>query len=110
MLRIDENIDLYRYEIHSLIKAFYPAEDVKVLVENDPVSEKTRREHPNVFMKVSMERDRIAFQISGTGEEGNDFRRSLPAPSGADYSAKCKETKDALKSFLYQTLSEYTGT
>ena len=66
MLQIDENIDLYRYEIHSLIKAFYPAEDVKVLVENDPVSEKTRREHPNVFMKVSMERDRIAFQISGT--------------------------------------------
>ena len=57
MLRIDENIDLYRYEIHSLIKAFYPAEDVKVLVENDPAGEKIRREHPDVFMKVSMERD-----------------------------------------------------
>ena len=110
MLRIDENIDLYRYEIHSLVKAFYPAEDVKVLVENDPVSEKTRREHPDVFMRVSMEKERIALWISGNGEEGADFLRSLPAPSGADYSAKCRETKDALKSFLYQTLSEYTGT
>ena len=26
------NRELYRYEIHSLVKAFYPEEDVKVLV------------------------------------------------------------------------------
>ena len=25
------NLDLYRYEIHAMLKAFYPAEDVKVL-------------------------------------------------------------------------------
>ena len=29
------NIDLYRYEIHSLLKAFYPLEDVKVLTSED---------------------------------------------------------------------------
>ena len=27
-----ENIELYRYEIHSLLKAFYPQETVKVFV------------------------------------------------------------------------------
>ena len=102
MLLIEENIDLYRYEIHSLVKAFYPAEDVKVLVENDPNSEKIRKEHPDIFLRVTMLPEKIELRILPEKEE-------LPAPAGADYSAKCKETKDALKTFLYETLSHHTG-
>lgn len=106
MLLIEENIDLYRYEIHSLVKAFYPAQDVKVLVENDPNSEKIRRDHPEIFMKVTMLPEKMALQILS---EEKTLSEELPAPAGADYSAKCKETKDALKTFLYETLSHYTG-
>lgn len=106
MLLIEENIDLYRYEIHSLVKAFYPAQDVKVLVENDPNSEKIRRDHPEIFMKVTMLPEKMALQILS---EEKTLSEELAAPAGADYSAKCKETKDALKTFLYETLSHYTG-
>ena len=35
MITVIENIELYRYEIHSLLKAFYPREDVKVLTAGD---------------------------------------------------------------------------
>ena len=134
MLLIEENIDLYRYEIHSLVKAFYPAQDVKVLVENDPNGEKIRKDHPEIFMKVTMLPEKISLQIlpekearseeTGTeadsGQTGNEdssekrgektgFAGELSAPSGADFSAKGKKTKDALKTFLYETLSGYTG-
>lgn len=106
MLLIEENIDLYRYEIHSLVKAFYPAQDVKVLVENDPNSEKIRRDHPEIFMKVTMLPEKMALQILS---EEKALSEELPAPSGADFSAKGKKTKDALKTLLYETLSHYTG-
>lgn len=134
MLLIEENIDLYRYEIHSLVKAFYPAEDVKVLVENDRNSEKIRKEHPEIFMKVTMLPEKIELQILPEKEvpsekagnkanaekakcganfpksdAGNRFGRVFTAATGADYSAKCKGTKDALKTCLYETLANYTG-
>ena len=44
MLLVSENIDLYRYEIHSLVKAFYPEQEVKVLVDGDANSEKIRKD------------------------------------------------------------------
>ena len=38
------NIDLYRYEIHSLLKAFFPQEDVKVLTKADAEGNRKYRE------------------------------------------------------------------
>ena len=35
MLKILTNLDLYRYEIHALVKAFFPAEDVKVFLAGE---------------------------------------------------------------------------
>ena len=35
MLNAIVNLDLYRYEIHALIQAFYPEESVKVWLESD---------------------------------------------------------------------------
>ncbi len=102
MLRVDENIDLYRYEIHSLVKAFYPAEDVKVLVDHDANSDRIRADHPEVFLRVEMKAEGISLQF------GKSYF-ALAAPEGANYGEKCKETKDALKTFLYQSLCEYTG-
>ena len=37
------NIELYRYEIHSLLKAFYPEEDVRVVVTGQEPRKKKER-------------------------------------------------------------------
>lgn len=105
MLLIEENTDLYRYEIHSLVKAFYPEEEVKVLVEGDPNSEKIRKEHPEIFLQVRMLPQEMVLLFPGP--EGKTFRHA--SPDGTDYSRKGKAAKDALKTFLYETLSEHTG-
>lgn len=104
MLLIEENIDLYRYEIHSLVKAFYPKEEAKVLVKGDPNSEKLRKEHPDIFLEVLLEPEKMTLQFSG--EETAFVQEST---DGTDFSRKGKAAKDALKTFLYETLSGHTG-
>ena len=54
-----ENVELYRYEIHSLLKAFYPQETVKVFV-----GEPDERKYPEpAFLRVDFENDRIEMTI-----------------------------------------------
>ena len=57
------NIELYRYEIHSLLKAFYPQETVKVFV-----GEPDAGRYPDpAFLRVQFEENRIEMQITGEG-------------------------------------------
>lgn len=69
MLIVIENIDLYRYEIHSLMKAFFPEEDVKVRVAGDPsdahVQEKAarRRNDPAPVLVLDFEKDHITAHL-----------------------------------------------
>ena len=117
MLRVDENIDLYRYEIHSLVKAFFPSEDVKVCVDGDANGDKTRKAQPLVFLRIELKPQQITLRFEenekGQGTFSGQLRpemiRSLTSEREADYTVKSKDTKSTLKSFLYQTLCEYTG-
>ncbi len=119
MLRVDENIDLYRYEIHSLVKAFYPEQEVKVCVDGDANAEKVRKLQQEVFLRVEFKPAEILLKLKnrtegeknagGSAAAEAEMVRRLTSAGDADYSVKSKSTKDDLKSFLYQTLCEYTG-
>ena len=121
---IRENNDLYRYEIHSLVKAFRPGENVKVIVAGDPHAGKALRDDPDIFMDLIFEEElltiRIHTGVSGaqgpeSGEKSpeggsllreDDFVRSCPVVHGT---VKSRELKDSMKALLYEALSEFTG-
>lgn len=99
-----ENLDLYRYEIHSLLKAFLPTEEVKVLVEGDPHAEKILREHPEISLRVHFEKSGITLHFE---KENRTFEKAAD-PSGDDRE-KGSRTKNDLKHLLYDSLCRITG-
>lgn len=100
MLVVKCNKDQFAYDIHSLVKAFYPAEDVKVFVEGEK-SLSSDQHLPEFF--VLFEEKKITFEIymaesivsRGVSEVDEVLERS--------------EYKNLLKHLLYQQLSKYTG-
>ena len=99
-----ENVELYRYEIHSLLKAFYPQETVKVFV-----GEPDERKYPEpAFLRVDFENDRIEMTI--LPPEQTAVTRTVQAPEGIAYDRKSTECKTAAKHLLYEMLCAHTGT
>lgn len=96
------NIELYRYEIHSLLKAFYPEEDVRVVVTGQEPRKKKDLGIPWIY--IDYEEDSIRVRIP---EE--DRSAALRAPAGDSYAAKGPACKAALKHLLYDFLSACTG-
>ena len=95
---VSVNRELYRYEIHSLVKAFYPAEDVDVRVAEDdaiPCKEGTS-------FCVTYHRSYMQIQ-----DEHVTLRAD--AAQGAVYDEKNAACKQALKSLLYRFLQTTTG-
>ena len=133
-----ENIELYRYEIHSLLKAFYPRETVKVFVGEPDV-----RKYPEpAFLRVTFSDDLIEMTLfpeaapeengsetgvnsAGTvkaggqaaencGETpGQELRepvcKTARAPEGIRYNEKGPDCKTRAKHMLYEMLSSFTG-
>ena len=130
-----ENIELYRYEIHSLLKAFYPRETVKVFVGEPDI-----RKYPEpAFLRVTFCESSVEMTLfpeaapaddeSGTAQEGENgpkesgaangavvnelpagpVTRVIRAPEGVLYNEKSAELKTAAKHLLYEMLSSFTG-
>lgn len=93
MILVKLNRPEFEYDIHSLIKAFYPKEDVSVSAE-----EKAFDVPAILQMDISYYDDRIciAWQENRYAEFSIDFMDRI-------------ETKNKLKQQLYRMLSEYTG-
>ena len=105
MLTASVNTELYRYEIHSLIKAFYPEEDVKVLVEGAPVKGAGREEALRTapFMTVRFSPDLLQVSLPGAG-------MCLSEKAGEEpFDRKGRECKTVLKHLVYDLLGAYTG-
>ena len=98
MIYIRTGRDLYRYEIHALVREFFPGEEVKVLLE---------AQYPpdlgEPFLAVDFE-DSVLRLRTGSGDI-----REVKAPEGVRFSAKSRQTRDAVKHLLYSVLSEQTG-
>lgn len=96
MIIVTLNEDRYAYDIHSLVKAFYPQQDVKVFVEGTK-DERSDAGMPAFF--VVFEPEEICAGIAGKTEK--KIRLSAPQDRGA--------VKNDLKQLLYGILSEETG-
>lgn len=96
MIIVMLNEDRYAYDIHSLVKAFYPEQDVKVFAEG------TKEEQSDAGMPaffVIFKEEEICAGI--TGKTQKTIRLGAPQDKGA--------VKNDLKQLLYGILSEETG-
>ena len=93
----------FEYDIHSLVKAFYPACDVKVYV-GDAEKESSSSDFPDLDLKFTGEAVLLSW-ISGEsgtasfGVKKIEIAENMPRP----------EVKNRLKQLIYVTLSEHTG-
>lgn len=99
---ITVNTDLYRYEIQALIKAYYPADDVRVLLTGSDKLRRALAHGEHVYATLTYEPECITFTIG-------DAAHTAAAPAGTDYCKIGPACKEALKHLLYDTLAEETG-
>ena len=102
MITVKLNKPEFEYDIHSLIKAFYPAEEVYVS-EKDKETEDVIDYHMDiVYGDADIALKFFTVNSDLTLETVSDTRISV------DHENR-KETKNELKRALYRMLSDYTG-
>ena len=96
MLTVTMNKAQWEYDIHSLVKAFYPEQQVKVIT---PESQNRLDEK-----EEGQQAERIAISLAGEREV------TITMPSGRQYNRELEaDTKNSFKRFLYTSLSEELG-
>lgn len=101
---VKSNRAQFEYDIHALVKAFYPEWDIKVLTPESVVKDKKVREAEPV-MELEFGDREVVLKVA----------HSLHNPCPHKYiwnsegQAGQKEYKNAFKKFLYLSLSEETG-
>lgn len=95
----------FEYDIHSLVKAFYPKEEVYVSTKD-----KEKKEEPvHYHMDVQFAPEEIIFFWKKVEpSEENENQTGITKRVAVDYTNR-KKTKNSLKRTLYRLLSEYTG-
>ena len=99
MIAVQLNKRDFEYDIHSLIRAFYPGMDVPVYQEAEP--------HPEGWEKklvVDYQPDKITLVFLDS-----DGQILAKREQQVEYEADRKATKNVLKSMLYELLRDYTG-
>ena len=99
MIIVKLNKPEFEYDIHSLIKAFFPEENVSVTAE-----EKHYDEPASWMFKMDYREDGIAVEWKKNGGEEPAGQAFI----AADFTER-KEAKNQLKQGLYQILSGMTG-
>lgn len=102
MIAVVLNIEGFEYDIHSLVKAFYPQSDVKVFVEGkkDIVSD------PGLpMLKIIRSSEKAQLRLGTYPESVPAIVREQPICGNAEKS----QVKNILKQLIYQALSAYTG-
>lgn len=93
MIYVNLNKPQFEYDIHSLVKAFYPAEDVKVVVG----------ETEDADLRLSFLSDSIQFEQTATQRTWN-----RAAKTELETQADKDELKNQVKLLIYGALSEVT--
>ena len=101
MITVKLNRPEFEYDIHSLVKAFYPSEEVYV-----SAADKKQSEQIDYHMDVCYDDTQIRFTFFQVMENGEE-KQVAKAAADVSYEDR-KETKNALKRSLYQMLSDYT--
>lgn len=97
MIQIQLSEDDFQYDVYTLVKAFYPEEDVKVIIgSKEPFQENGKT------LQVQYEKEKVTVSI---GENGHVIaEESVPFES-----AERKLKKNRLKKLLYEQLSKASG-
>lgn len=99
MIAVQLNRKDFEYDIHSLIRAFYPGMDVPVYQEGEA--------EPQGYDKKLV----VSYADDGIGLELLDAAGNclMQDHRTVDYDKDRKQTKNVLKSMLYEMLREHTG-
>lgn len=125
---IKSNKAQFEYDIHSLVKAFYPAWDIKVLTPESVVKDRKIREtepvmelvfgDTEVILKVRTDRNTIGLHNSDLpnyDKTQTDQHKTVKEPQYHTYTwteitkEQGSDYKNAFKRFLYTSLREETG-
>ena len=98
MLAVKLNLANYEYDVHSLVKAFYPEETVKVLTPEtkEETAEEILKESGSALLEISLAEDGANITCDGNLHEWNHTERD-------------QRFKDGFKKFLYRVLCKETG-
>ena len=96
MIEVQLNKQDFEYDIHSLVRAFYPGTEVSIFYGESP------KEESELKIVIRYETNYIEITIQKPGEA------PLRAALAVDYRAGRKEVKNSLKALLYQQLEIYT--
>ena len=130
MITVCLNKENFEYDIHSLVKAFYAGEEVKVFADPGRICRLEQEETPRFHLEVSYQEtadlkmsdengadtDQIEIFLwlppedaeKGRTFEAGGYSVGAQTKVSVDFSDR-KETKNRLKQGLYQMLSAYTG-
>lgn len=113
MMVIKSNKAQYEYDIHSLIKAFYPEEEVRILTPQSIIKNKKILELPMAMEIIFGEddEDKVTLRIN---EQRSISLETKKAEAEHLYiwhpdEEEKREYKNAFKRFLYHTLQKETG-
>lgn len=103
MLYVTMNEPQFEYDIHSLVKAFYPEADVKVVPDQEVLfDESSDREYPAICFTASPQAMRMQVWVRDRQETVKE--ESIPLWEGEPR----PETKNRLKLMVYGLLSAHT--
>ncbi|WP_026671136.1 coproporphyrinogen dehydrogenase HemZ [Butyrivibrio sp. AD3002] len=127
MIQVLINKDKFKYDIHSLVKAFYPKEDVSVLTFDELSS---KGDNENILFKIEIileeEAGKISMKIihsdgvckeaetvcdiASNGVSGNEESAEVSSESSTNGSTASLSTpKNSLKQMMYRELSHEIG-
>lgn len=94
----------FEYDIHSLVKAFYPECEVRVHTEGEGEPDSSSEGYPDLSLNIT-EEEIILTLIHAKGASSSFDAKKIVTGSKLDRSG----VKNRLKQLIYVTLSEYTG-
>lgn len=111
MIEVRTNEEGFAYDIHSLVRAFYPKEEVKVFEGEDSGEIKWPSDAGGLFLVLEFSEGKITFRLWEQGKEkGGIFAEPLvkeemcfPEKTGR------AQVKNYLKQLIYRALFNYTG-
>ena len=102
MLQVFINKENYQYDVHSLVKAFYPEKDVKVVPENEEkISTTVFEQGIRIWFKEA------EVKVSACVED-KGFKQYTESLAEADFGTPALY-KNRFKLLFYYMLSDYTG-
>jgi len=100
----------YEYDVHSIVKAFYPEETVKVLTpETLPEKRAELEKEIRIEIVLKAEGAEVAFGKEAVNSQGDVCEQKDFTWDYTGEVADAKEYKDAFKRFFYTALSEVNG-